>query len=123
MHEDDVFRVSRRPCRSAKPSGKSDPSTSFKRELILYALITVYLGWKFATGEDVVTLVERGFVKAEFLVLHVANIPFRVAETFIDYPLRELYRYVRIVCASIGLLLQFQGRIEFILDIVSLRVL
>jgi len=62
------------------------------RELVLYAIIIAYLGWMFVTGQDVGDLFDQSLVKVELLFMHFMNSPAYLMETFIDYPLKELYR-------------------------------
>jgi hypothetical protein len=86
----DTFRISRRPYRvnvqkEKKPSSLFTPS--FIREMIIYATFALYFAFRVATGEGLGAWFERGMVK-------LINIPFFMVETFVDYPLRELYRYV-----------------------------
>jgi hypothetical protein len=87
--EQDTFRMSRRPHRAHPPKEKkaSSLTPSFIREMIIYATFALYFVLRIATGEGFGSWFERGMVK-------LINIPFFMMETFVDFPLRELYRYV-----------------------------
>ena len=92
MHTNDIFRVSRTPARQLQQTKKSELNPGFKRELGLYAIIVLYLGWMLATGENIGHLFERSVEKVELLFLKLMNLPLQMMDTFIDYPLKELYR-------------------------------
>lgn len=88
--EQDTFRISRRPHHAPTKHSIKKPSTlspSVIREMIVYTTFALYAAIRIATGEGIGSWFEWG-------ILHLINVPFRIMETFVDFPLRELYRYV-----------------------------
>ncbi len=90
-YSNDIFRVSRWPAHFPQKKNESPPYFN-KRELVFYGLITIYLGWMLATGENIGHIVERGTQKVEMTFLKLVNLPNQAMDNFIDYPLKELYR-------------------------------
>ena len=86
-----MFRVSRRPARQLIQKAPSNPS--FKREILLYLIITAYVGYKYSSGRDINAILDQCLEMAEMCLGYIINLPFQIVETCIDYPLKELYRY------------------------------
>jgi hypothetical protein len=72
---------------------KIPPNLSFWREIVLYLIIAVYLGYKYSTGRDINVILDRSQERAESFLGYIINLPFQIVEVCIDYPLKELYRF------------------------------
>lgn len=93
LYENDMFRVPRRSPRDVySQKVQKTSSAGLYRELLLYVIITSYVAYKFSTGRDINVLMDQFMEYIEVAMAFIINLPIQILESFIDYPLKELYR-------------------------------